>query len=181
MFNKELNKLGLWNFWRIYIYIYILFSIIFTVNPPMKVLLCCCTHCTINTDIYSKRWGKNDSTAPLKSQHLHQMPEMCLQYTYLVSAPNQIYQLVVVDRILKVKVTRYLGYDRGILGFVGHWTSPQTISLMSESTTSQHDTKPMPVQCWSAGAGQHLFNKGECFMPVSVCPHSTCQHRPNGG
>ena len=34
--------------------------------------------------------------------------------------------------------------------------------LMFVSTTSQHYTNPMPVQCWVtvAGAGQHPFNTG---------------------
>ena len=32
-----------------------------------------------------------------------------------------------------------------------------------------------------AGTGQHLFNNGECFMLVSVCPQSTRWHQPNVG
>ena len=53
--------------------------------------------------------------------------------------------------------------------------------LMSVSTTSQNDTNPIPVQCWSSvvGTSQYLFNTGQCFMLVSVCPHSTRWHRPN--
>ena len=38
--------------------------------------------------------------------------------------------------------------------------------LMLVSTTRQHDTNPMPYQCWHilAGADQHPFNTGQCFF-----------------
>ena len=44
--------------------------------------------------------------------------------------------------------------------------SVEHVRPRQQCTTSQHDTNPMPVQCWATitGAGQHQFNTGQWIM-----------------